>query len=167
MFQKIEVSKLNTQIKTFGLKQKEVQSLLVNLMAQVVYQSVAHNNADPGIKLIGAMFSNGYNRTNDSITFLCKMGNFAYKKDVGVYFKAHYAKDETLAVELAEKCLSNPMFTIVKEQKVTQDLDLTKAFKSLVARAKNAIKEGKQVLTDDDKETEIFRMIEEYVAAKA
>ena len=167
MFQKIEVSKLQSQIKAFGVKQKEMQSVLTGIIAQCVYQSVAHNNADPGIKLIGALFSNGYNRTNDTITFLCKMGNFAYKKDVGIFFKGHYAKNEELAVELAEKCISNPMFTIVKEQRVAQDMDITKALKALVARAKATIKEGKQVLVDDDKEAELFAMIEEYVSAKA
>lgn len=167
MFQKIEVSKLQSQISAFGKKQAEVQAALTNIIAQCVYQSVAHNNADPGIKLVGALFSNGYNRTNDTITFLCKMGNFAYKKDSGIFFKGHYAKNEELALELAEKCISNPMFTIVKEQKVAQDLDLTRAFKALVHKAKKAIEEGKQVLVEDDKEMVIFRMIEEYVAAKA
>ena len=167
MFQKIEVSKLQSQIKTLGIKQKEMQSALTGIIAQVVYQSVAHNNADPGIKLVGALFSNGYNRTNDTITFLCKMGNFAYKKDSGIFFKGHYAKNEELAVELAEKCISNPMFTIIKEQRVAKDMDLTKALKALVARAKATIKEGKQVLVDDDKEAELFAMIEEYVSAKA
>ena len=167
MFQKIEVSKLQSQISSFGKKQAELQALLTGLIAQCVYQSVAHNNVDPGIKLIGALFNNGYNRTNDTITFLCKMGNFAYKKDVGIFFKAHYAKNEALAVELAEKALSNPMFTIVNEQKVAQDLDLTRAFKALVAKAKATIKEGKAVLADDDKEMELFRMIEDYVATKS
>lgn len=167
MFQKIEVSKLQSQIKTLGIKQKEMQSALTGIIAQVVYQSVAHNNADPGIKLVGALFNNGYNRTNDTITFLCKMGNFAYKKDAGIFFKGHYAKNEELAVELAEKCISNPMFTIIKEQRVAKDMDLTKALKALVARAEATIKEGKKVLVDDDKEAELFAMIEEYVSAKA
>ena len=167
MFQKIEVSKLQSTIASFGKKQAEMQALLTGLIAQCVYQSVAHNNVDPGIKLVGALFSNGYNRTNDTITFLCKMGNFSYKKDSGLFFKGHYAKNEELAVELAEKCISNPMFTIVKEQKVAQDLDLTRAFKALVAKAKATIKEGKAVLADDDKEMELFRMIEDYVATKS
>ena len=167
MFQKIEVSKLQSQIKTLGIKQKEMQSALTGIIAQCVYQSVAHNNADPGIKLVGALFNNGYNRTNDTITFLCKMGNFAYKKDSGIFFKGHYAKNEELAVELAEKCISNPMFTIIKEQRVAKDMDLTKALKALVARAEATIKEGKKVLVDDDKEAELFAMIEEYVSAKA
>ncbi len=167
MFQKIEVSKLQSTIASFGKKQAEMQALLTGIIAQCVYQSVAHNNADPGIKLVGALFSNGYNRTNDTITYLCKMGNFAYKKDIGLFFKGHYAKNEDLAVELAEKCISNPMFTIVKEQKVAQDLDLTRAFKALVAKAKATIKEGKVVLADDDKEMELFRMIEDYVATKS
>lgn len=167
MFQKIEVSKLQSQISAFGKKQSEIQAILTGIIAQCVYQSVAHNNVDPGIKLIGALFNNGYNRTNDTITFLCKMGNFAYKKDSGIFFKGHYAKNEELAIELAEKCISNPMFTIVKEQKVAQDLDLTRAFKALVAKAKATIKEGKAVLADDDKEMELFRMIEDYVATKS
>lgn len=167
MFQKIEVSKLQSQIASFGKKQAEVQAALTNIIAQCIYQSVAHNNADPGIKLVGALFSNGYNRTNDTITFLCKMGNFAYKKDSGIFFKGHYAKNEELAVELAEKCISNSMFTIVKEQSVAQDVDLTRAFKTLVSKAKKAIENGKQVLVDDDEEADIFRRIEEYIAAKA
>jgi len=141
-FAKQEVSKVVASIKSFGVKQKEVQSMLTNLMAQVVYQSIAGSNADTGIKLIAALMGNGYNRTNDCITYLTKMGNFKYSKKEGLQFKSVYPRTEEMALNMAEKCISNPMFTIVKEQKVQTEIDVYAVIKSAIASIERKIKEA-------------------------
>lgn len=147
MFAKMENSKLLGSIASYGRHQAKYQALLTNLVAQCVYQSIANNNIDPGIKLVGALSSNGYNRRNDVITYLCNMGNFTFKKDKGLQFKPRFPKDESFALEMGEKCIANPMFTIVKEKAVKTEIDVLADIKALYARIKREIdtasKEGR------------------------
>lgn len=167
MFEKTEVSKLLSSISAFGKKQKEVQAMLTNIIAQVVYQSIAHSNADPGIKLYAAMLENKYNRTNGVITYLCKMGNFKHNKADGLTFKATYPRTEEMAVEMAEKCISNPMFTIVKEQAIKKDAIIVDMFKMIVTKARNTVREGKNVISHNEQEEKLFAQIEDYVTSLA
>ena len=141
-FAKQEVSKLNSQIKTFGIKQAELQSVLTQIIANVIYQSIAGSNSDPGIKLFVAMKENGYNRTNDTITYLCKMGNFKYSKKEGLQFKSNFPRTEEMAIEMAERAISNPMFTIVKEASVKTEADVRQMVKAMFANIKKWEKEA-------------------------
>jgi len=148
----IKSSNLSKEIVKFTSDQKKMQSLLTQLLANVIYQSIAGSNADQGIQLIKGMKENGYNRTNDTITFLCKLGNFKYTKKEGesvksLQFKGQFPKTEEMAIEMAEKAISNPMFTIVKESMVKTEIDVLTMVKSMLANVekwkKEAIENGK------------------------
>ncbi len=142
MFEKMETSKLQSHISTLASGMKKQQAILTQLIAQCVYQSIAGNNADPGIKLVGALSQNGYSRRNDTISYLCKMGNFGWKKDKGLFFKPNFAKNEEMAVKMAELSISNPMFTVEKEKAVKTEIDVLADLKHYLARVKKQIKEA-------------------------
>lgn len=149
MFNKLDNSKLLNHIANFGRREAERQAILTQLIANVVYQSISGNNIDPGIKLVGAMAANGYNRRNDVITYLCQMGNFSYKKDKGLQFKARFPKNEELALEMAEKCIANPMFSIVREAAVKTEIDILADIRAYLAKVRReldkATKEGRHI----------------------
>jgi hypothetical protein len=138
----VKSSNLVKEINAFASTQKKQQSVLTQLIANVVYQSIAGSNADQGIKLIGAMMANGYNRTNDTITYLTKMGNFKWSKKDGLQFKSVFPRTEEMALEMAEKCVANPMFTIVKETKVQTEIDVYAVIKNAIASIERKIKEA-------------------------
>jgi hypothetical protein len=143
----IKSSNLKKDIETFTTNQKKLQSALTQLIANVIYQSIAGSNADQGIKLIQGMKENGYNRVNDTITYLCKMGNFKYSKKDGLQFKGQFPKTEEMAIEMAERAVANPMFTIVKEASVKTEVDVLHLVKSVLANVekwkKEALENGK------------------------
>jgi hypothetical protein len=138
----MESVKLQSHIATLASGMKKQQAILTQLIAQCVYQSIAGNNADPGIKLIGALSQNGYSRRNDTITYLCKMGNFGWKKDKGLFFKANFEKNEETAIKMAEMAISNPMFTIEREKAVKTEIDILADIKNYVKRIKKEIAEA-------------------------
>lgn len=143
----IKSANLAKEITSFTSNQKKMQGVLTQLIANVIYQSIAGSNADQGIKLIQGMKENGYNRTNDTITYLCKMGNFKYSKKDGLQFKGQFPKTEEMAIEMAERAVSNPMFTIVKEATVKTEVDVLQMVKAMLANVekwkKEALENGK------------------------
>ena len=146
-FIKSEMSSLNKTIAAFGKKQAEQQAMLTQIIANVIYQSIAGSNSDPGIKLFVAMKENGYNRTNDTVTYLCKMGNFKYSKKEGLQFKSNFPRTEEMALEMAERAISNPMFTIIKEVSVKTEVDILSMVSAMLKNIdkwkKEAIENGK------------------------
>ena len=143
----IKSANLSKEIVKFTSDQKKMQSALTQLIANVIYQSIAGSNADQGIKLVQGMKENGYNRTNDTVTFLCKLGNFKYSKKDGLQFKGQFPRTEEMALEMAERAVSNPMFTIVKEATVKTEVDVLALVKSLLGSVekwkKEAVENGK------------------------
>lgn len=141
-FQKLSISDLESKLSSLVTTMKEQQATLTQLVANVVYQSVYGRNVDPAKKLIGALTGNGYNRTNDVITYLCRMGNFKYNKKDGLMFKQVFNPDQ--ADEIAELCVSNPMFSLVREPAVKTEIDILADLQRYLKKVKRQIKEANE-----------------------
>lgn len=138
-FIKQTISDLLKSLSELKGRQEKEQTAITQLVANAVYYSVKDRNIDPGLKLFGALSSNGYTRTNDCITYLCKMGNFTYNKKDGLKFKQQFLPE--LADEIAETCVSNPMFTVVKEPPVRTEVDLLKEYHAFMKRMQKRMDE--------------------------
>lgn len=139
-FYKYSSFDLNETIVNLGNSWKKQQDVLTQIIANVVYQSIHGNNADMGLKLVKALKGNGYHRTNDVLTYLCKMGNFKHNKEKGLHFAPIHPKE--LALEIAELCVENPMFSIVKEQQVKTEIDALEMFEKTLAAIRHQIKKA-------------------------
>lgn len=139
----MEVAKANLMIVSIAKRGAKLDSDIQNVaMTAILHANTPKdNNADIGIKLVGALTSG--QRKASLIVYLCTHGNFEYDKKTKVVKFARKAGVETDPEVLFDKLSANHWTKATPEQDPAAFLDAAKAVSQLVKRIQAEIKDGK------------------------